>query len=164
MKNIQKKKSFSFYISDELWDIVDPLIPNRKRDGRRKFLRKSGGGRKPIEARQIFAGIVYVLKTGCQWKAVPKEYGSSSSIHSYFMKWEKLGFFDRLWRKGAHLYDELEGIAWKWQALDGSHLKAPISNESNGKSPVDRGKKWNKKTSSDRRKWYPTIHYDHRRK
>lgn len=51
-----------------------------------------------------------------------------------------------MWETGLAVYDDMKGIAWKWQALDGSNTKAPIGNEAVGKSPVDRGKKWNKKT------------------
>ena len=45
--------------------------------------RVTGGGGKPLGDRQIFAGIVYVLRTGCQWKALPKSFGSASAIHNW---------------------------------------------------------------------------------
>jgi transposase len=42
-----------------------------------------------LPARKVFEGIVYVLRTGCQWKALPKEeFGSASAIHKYFLQWE----------------------------------------------------------------------------
>ena len=40
-----------------------------------------------MPARQVFSAIVYVLRTGCQWKALPKEYGSASAVHAYFQRW-----------------------------------------------------------------------------
>ncbi|GAB64084.1 transposase [Candidatus Jettenia caeni] len=78
----------SWEVSDALWERVKPLIPVvPKRNPEKGYKRKVGGGRKPMEARKVFEGIVYVLRTGCQWKALPKErFGSASSIHAYFLQ------------------------------------------------------------------------------
>ena len=63
----------SWEVSNALWEIVEPLIPTPKRDKEKLYRRKVGGGRKPLEARKVFSAIVYVLRTGIQWKALPKE-------------------------------------------------------------------------------------------
>ena len=52
--------------------------------------------------RRVFAAIVYVLRTGCQWKALPKEFGSASAIHLHFQQWHRAGLAE---------YDKMEGIA-----------------------------------------------------
>ena len=133
---------YSWEISDEFWAKVEALIPRKRRERRRKYLRDPGGGRKPILPRTVFAGIVYVLRTGIQWKAVPKErFGSPSAIHRYFLEWQKAGFFERLWKAGLAEYDEMEGIAWQWQSIDGGMNKAPLALEDVGRNPTDRGKK-----------------------
>ena len=81
------------------WAKVEPLIPLPKRDPNKTYKRKPGAGRKPIAPRRVFEAIVYVLRTGCQWKALPKEtYGSPSAIHAHFMRWTEAGFFLSLWR------------------------------------------------------------------
>jgi transposase len=99
-----------------------------------------------------------VLRTGCQWKALPKEkFGSSSSIHQYFLDWEKEGFFESLWRVGLAEYDDMEGIAWRWQSIDGSMMKAPLAKEAVGRNPTDRGKKREQAPSSSGRLWRPAI-------
>jgi len=46
----------------------------------RTFLRKPGGGRKPMHPRKVFESIVYVLRSGCQWKALPKEQYSNMAV------------------------------------------------------------------------------------
>jgi len=153
-----------FHVSDEFWNAVSPLLIRRERNPKKKYKRQNGGGRKPLNYRPVLEGIIYVLKTGCQWKALPKEFGSSSAVHRYFRYWESSGTFHKMWETGLAVYDDMKGIAWKWQALDGSHTKAPIANEAVGKSPVDRGEKWNKKTFIGGRKWYPVIAIDNRRK
>jgi transposase len=112
----------------------------------------------------VFEGIVYVLRTGCQWKALPEErFGSASSIHKYFLDWKRKGFFVRLWRKGLAEYDDLEGVAWAWQSIDGAMVKAPLAQESVGPNPTDRGKKWNQTQPAGRREWNPAIDSRRRR-
>jgi len=111
-----------------------------------------------MDPRKVFGGIIYVLRTGCQWKALPKEvYGSPSSIHKYFLEWQRKKVFVRLWRKGLAEYDEVEGIAWRWQSIDGSMVKAPLALETVGPNPTDRGKKWDQAKPFGRREWNPAV-------
>ncbi len=110
-----------------------------------------------MPARQIFSAIVYVLRTGCQWKALPKEFGSASAIHKHFQQWQRAGFFLALWRSGLAEYDDLEGIAWDWQSIDGALVKAPLALTCVGPNPTDRGKKWAQAKFVSRRAWRPTV-------
>jgi transposase len=75
-------------IPDELWQRIEPLLPKRRRSRK--------GGRPPLNYRLVMDGIFYVLRTGCQWKAVPKGFGSGSSLHRYFQNWVKRGIFQKL--------------------------------------------------------------------
>ncbi|GHV42231.1 hypothetical protein FACS189490_10760 [Clostridia bacterium] len=54
------------------------------------------------------SGIFYVLRTGCQWDALPREYGSSSAVHRYFQEWGKAGVFEKVWAAGLERFDELQ--------------------------------------------------------
>ena len=54
-----------------------------------------------MAARSIFSAIVYVLRTGCQWKALPEEFGSASAVHKHFQQWQQAGFFVNLWRSAV---------------------------------------------------------------
>ena len=147
----------SWEISDEFWAKVEPLIPVRQRPTDRQYKRKVGGGRKPMPPRQIFSAIVFVLRTGCQWKAMPKEFGSASAIHTHFQDWQRAGFFVKLWRAGLAEYDSMEGIAWDWQSIDGAMGKAPLAKECVGPNPTDRGKKWTQAQRAHGRAWRPAI-------
>ena len=71
----------SWQVSDSFWPKVEPLIPSPQPDPNQQYLPKAGGGRKPMPARQILEGIVYLLPTGDQWKALAKE-GLASSASS----------------------------------------------------------------------------------
>jgi transposase len=84
----QKQVSEAWRIPDELWQHIEPLLPKRRKSRK--------GGRPPLPYRQVFDGIFYVLRTGCQWKAVPPEFGSGSSLHRYFQRWVRRGLFRRL--------------------------------------------------------------------
>jgi len=151
-------------VSDHLWSRAEALLPahNPRVGRRRKYQRRPGGGRKRIAQRDIFAAIVYVLRTGCQWKALPKVFGSASAIHTHFQRWRQEGFFVRLWRAGLAEYDEMEGIAWEWQSLDGTQGKAPLAQEAVGNNPTDRGKKRDQAQSAGGRPWRPALAYRRR--
>jgi len=148
----------SWEVSDAFWKKVEPLIPQPTRNPDKTYKRKVGGGRKPMPARQIFSAILYVLRTGCQWKALPKEkFGSPSAIHTHFMRWTHEGFFLTLWRAGLAEYDEMEGVAWSWQSIDGALVKAPLAQEAVGRNPTDRGKKRDQAAFAGGRPWSPII-------
>jgi transposase len=156
-------KAKSWEVPDVFWEKVEPLVPRPARNPERAYKRKSGGGRKPLDPRTVFEAIVYVLRTGCQWKALPKErFGSPSSIHAYFQKWERAGFFRELWQAGLAEYDEMEGIGWHWQSIDGAMTKAPLAQQGVGANPTDRGKKWHQAPPPGRRAWRPIVPRRHR--
>jgi transposase len=151
------KQIKSWTVSDELWNKVEPLVPARQRAQDHDYKRKPGGGRKPMAARNVFAAIIYVLRTGCQWKALPKEFGSASAVHKHFQNWHAAGFFLQLWRVGLAEYDGMQGIAWEWQSIDGAMGKAPLATECVGPNPTDRGKKWAQAQPAYRRPWCPAV-------
>ena len=133
-------------ISDEFWSLVEPLIPASVREEGRPYRRKPGGGAKrKYSDRLYFAAIVYVLRTGIIWNALPREKFEgvgSAAVHRKFQQWASAAVFLALWRRGLAEYDEMEGIAWLWQSADGSIIEAPLAQESVGPNPTDRGKKW----------------------
>ncbi len=145
-------------VTDAFWERVEPLIPQRVIEPKKKRVRKAGAGRPPKPARQVFEAIVYVLRTGCQWKALPKErFGSASAVHQRFLEWQAAGFFEQLWKAGLAEYDDMEGIAWRWQSIDGAMMKAPLAQEAVGANPTDRGKKRQQASSAGRRPWSPAV-------
>ena len=96
--------------------------------------RRAAAVRGPI-VRQVMDGIFYVLRTGCQWKALPREYGSGSTVHRYFQEWTEQGVFGKAWRRMLKRYDRRRGIGWNWQSVDGSMTKAPLGGEKNRQKP-----------------------------
>lgn len=119
-------------VSDALWERVEPLVPPAPSHAK--------GGRPRRPNRQLFAAMVYVLRTGIQWNALPRELGASSTVHARFQAWERAGFFADLWEAEVADYDELTGIEWAWQCVDGAMTKAPFGGAASGPNPTDRAK------------------------
>ena len=105
-----------FQISDELWEALEPLIPEHVNTHR------FGGGRPRVPDRTCANGIFYVLRTGCQWKALDATgICSGSTAHLRFQEWVAAGVFLELWRVGLERYDELKGLDWSWLSMDGAN-------------------------------------------
>jgi len=83
-------------------------------------------GRPIIPFRKVMDGIMYVLRTGCQWKMLPREYGSGSTCHRRFQKWVRLDVFKKIWIRLLKTYDSKKGIKWNWQSLDSISIKSPL--------------------------------------
>tara|TARA_R110000744_G_scaffold13172_1_gene38577 strand:- start:126 stop:596 length:471 start_codon:yes stop_codon:yes gene_type:complete len=73
-------------LTDAEWALVEPLIPPAKRGGRRR----------EVNVREVLNGLLYVLSTGCQWRAVPKDLPPKSTLFSYFDLWNWDGTLGRI--------------------------------------------------------------------
>lgn len=126
-------RSFDDYrMPDELWDQMEELLPD--------YPSSPKGGRPRANLRSVADAIFYRLRTGCQWNAIPPELAPGSTAHDYYQQWAESGVFDALWDKAVEFYDELIGLDWRWQSVDGAMTKAPLGGEKTGKNPTDRGK------------------------
>ena len=73
-------------LTDAEWDLVAPLIPPAKR----------GGNKRKVNLREVVNGLMYVLSTGCQWRAIPKDLPPRSTLHDYLDLWIWGGTLDRI--------------------------------------------------------------------
>src|SRR5260370_32822099 len=103
----------------------------------------------------MLGAILYVLRTGIQWNALPRAIGASTTVYDRFRAWERAGLFARLWAAGLQEFDELVGIDWEWQSLDGVLTKAPFGGAATGPNPTDRGKKGVKRSTLCKRHGLP---------
>jgi putative transposase len=126
-------------VSDAFWQRAEALIPVRT--GKKK------AGRPAKSDRQMLGAMLYVLRTGLQWNALPREVGASSTVYDRFRFWLAAGFFTRLWQAGLQEFDELAGLDWEWQSLDGAMTKAPFGGAATGPNPTDRGKRGTKRST-----------------
>jgi transposase len=73
-------------VTEEEWAEIAPLIPPARRGGRKRT----------VNIREVFNGLLYVLSTGCQWRAIPKELPAKSTIFDYFERWQAEGTLGRI--------------------------------------------------------------------
>lgn len=138
MKAEKDKKLLSWELPEPLWEALSKLIPEKE----------SKMGR-PIEVDfpKILAGIFYVLRTGIQWQAIPREmFGPPSTVYYYFSLWCRGRIFEKMWTKALEVYDDLKGLEWMWQSVDGAMTKAPLGGEATGPNPTDRSKSGTKRS------------------
>ncbi len=124
------------YVSDALWERLQPLLPPPPP---RRF---RWPGRKPLDYRKILTGILFVLKTGIAWDDLPADLGCGcgKTCRHYLQLWQEAG----VWRQlHALLLAELNGadqIDWSRGLIDASFAKAPEGGEDTGPNPTDRSK------------------------
>ncbi len=112
-----------YQIPDELWEKIKLLLPSPKP--------KKKAGRPRMDDRKAMTAIFYMLRTGCQWKAIPRSLGAPSTVHDRFKEWQEAGVFEKLWQAGVEEYDGKKGLDWKWQCMDGAITKAPLGGKRN---------------------------------
>ena len=137
-RTLNNAVSPDYRIPDELWEQIKPLLPPPRP--------KKKPGRPRMDDRQAMDAIFYVLRTGCQWKALPRALGAPSTVHDRFQEWRRAGVFERMWQAGLMEYDAKKGLNWEWQAMDGAMTKAPLGGEATGRNPTDRGKSGTKRS------------------
>src|SRR5213593_3302629 len=106
-------------VSDELWAIVEPLIPKLER--RDRF-----PGRRRLDDRKVLSGILFVLQTGIPWEHLPQELGCGSGMTCWrrLREWQQAGVWQRLHELLLARLNEVERIDWSRAAIDGSHVRA----------------------------------------
>src|ERR1700709_2040139 len=87
-------------LTDDEWDRIKPLIPPAKR----------GGNKRTVNERAVVDGVMYVLSTGCQWAALPKDLPPRSTVNDYFRRWDWDGTLVRI--------HHLLYVAWRREAAD----------------------------------------------
>lgn len=106
-------------VSDELWAVIEPLLPKHQRRSRYP-------GRKRLDDRRVLQGILFVLHTGIAWEHLPQElgYGSGMTCWRRLAEWQKAGVWQRLHEV---LLDRLRGadaLDFSRAVVDSSHVRA----------------------------------------
>ena len=95
-----------YWLTDEQWSAIEPLIPTRRR------------GVKPGRNREAISGILHVAKNGCRWRDCPAIYGPHTTIYNRFNRWSKAG----IWRQMLQQVTTSE--AADLQCIDSTTAKA----------------------------------------
>ena len=127
-------------VDDTLWAIIEPILLD--------FWPRKRTGRRPACWRGCLNGIIFQMRTSCQWNKLPKEFGDDSTVHRWFQRWAEEGVLEQIWAVLIEHCDELSGVEWKWQAADGSLGKARF-----GGPMSDRTPRIGRKTAPRRTSW-----------
>ena len=103
-------------VDDELWKIIQPIL--------NEWDPPSGTGRPRTDPRAALDGIIYQMRSGCQWNHLPRQFGDDSSVHRTFQRWVHKGVLERIWATLVGTCEELGGVDWQWQSADGAMGKA----------------------------------------
>jgi transposase len=104
-------------VRDELWEAVEPLLPEHPPDPR--------GGRPRVDDRVCFNAIVFVLFTGIAWRHLPAEMGCSpATAHRRLAAWQAAGVWERLHQELLRRLNAARRIDWSTSVVDGSHIRA----------------------------------------
>lgn len=113
---------------DELWDSF--LLPTL-----RELDPEPHTGRPRIDQRKALDGIIFQMRSGCQWNHLPKEFGDDASIHRTFQRWIARGVLEAIWAKLIEACDELGAVDWVWQSADAALGKARFGGIKSEKTP-----------------------------
>ena len=121
-------------ISRELWIEIEKILPTKE----------TTVGRPEFDRYTAFLGMLYILKNGSLWNALPEKYGCSSTVHGKFMVWSRLGIFEKILKLARKYYFQKHKYR-EWFAFDTLSKKAPFAKFA-GKNPTDRAKQGVKQT------------------
>lgn len=126
-------------VSDDLWERIEPILEEA-------WPRTNPRGRPHADWRRCLNGIIYHMRSGCQWNHLPQEFGDDSTVHRWYQRWCRLGVMERIWADLVAGCDELKEVHWDWQSADGWLGKARHGGDAVGANPTDRGKNGTKKS------------------
>lgn len=119
-------------VPDGLWERIEPLL--------NELDPPKSTGRHRVDRRRVLDGIIFRLRTGCQWNHIPKVFGDDSTIHRCFQRWCRLGLFKQIWALVVAECEELQAVDWEWQAADGCMGKARFGGATLARTPRTAGK------------------------
>jgi putative transposase len=103
-------------VDDELWQIIQEILD--------ELDPPSPFGRPRTSQREALNGIIYQMRTGCQWNQLPRRFGDDSSVHRTMQRWVSKGVFERIWAVLIENCEDLGCVDWAWQSADGAMGKA----------------------------------------
>lgn len=120
-------------VPDDLWHgFIVPILKEHDPEPRT--------GRPRIDQRKAFDGIIFILRSGCQWNRLPRKFGSDSSVHRTFQRWVRLGVFQKLWSALVSYARRLGLVEFDWQSADCSMGKARFGGGMSARTPRIVGK------------------------
>ncbi len=114
-------------VPDALWERLEPILL--------KHYPPARTGRPRVDLRRVVNGVIFRMRSGCQWNRLPERFGDDSTVHRWFQQFVADGVLEELWAVLLVECEELGGVDWRWQAADGCLGKSRFSGAKRGQIP-----------------------------
>jgi transposase len=117
-------------VTDDLWEAVEPLLPTEPP--------KPKGGRPRVPDRAALGGIIFVLRTGCPWRLLPKEpgYGSGTTCWRRLHDWQAAGVWETLHTRLLNWLGDAAAVDWSRASVDSVSARAKRGANRRGRTPL----------------------------
>lgn len=140
-------------VDDELWALVEPLLPPAKPR------RRLHPGRKPLDSRKVLTGILFVLKTGIPWEDLPQEMdcGSGMTCWRRLHDWQEAGVWQALHKLMLTKLHQANRIDWSRAVVDSASMRAVFGGAKLAPTPPTAERQGASIISSPMPKEYPCL-------
>jgi putative transposase len=125
-------------LPDGLWERIEPILERRYPPART--------GRPRADLRRVLDGVIFRMRSGCQWNQLPERFGADSTVHGWFQRFVRDGVLEEIWAELVRECERLGAVDWEWQAADGVMGKSRFEGDKRGPNPTDRAKSETKKS------------------
>ena len=115
-------------VPDALWERFEPILV--------KHYPPAPTGRPRADLRRVLNGIIFRLRSGCQWNQLPERFGDDATCHRWFQRFVEDGVLAKLWALLLRECEELGAVDWRWQAADAMMGKARLGGGKRGPIPL----------------------------
>ena len=115
-------------VPDGLWERIEPILL--------KHYPPAATGRPRVDLRRVLNGVIFRMRSGCQWNRLPERFGDDATVHRWFQRFVGDGVLEELWALLLSECEELGAVDWRWQAADGCMGKARFGGEKRAPIPL----------------------------
>jgi transposase len=132
---VSRAKSVATVPLETIWDVPDELWERFEGILVMKYP-LAATGRPRADLRRLLNGVIFRMRSGCQWNRLPERYGDDATVHRWFQRWVSEGVFEQLWALLLGECEELGAVDWRWQAAGGCMGKARFGGEKRAPIPL----------------------------
>ena len=132
---MSRAKSVATVPLETIWDVPDELWERFEGILIKKYP-LAATGRPRADLRRVLNGVIFRMRSGCQWNRLPERYGDDATVHRWFQRWVTDGVLEQLWALLLGECEELGAVDWRWQAADGCMGKARFGGEKRAPIPL----------------------------
>ena len=115
-------------VPDAFWERFEPILL--------RHYPPAATGRPRADLRRVLNGVIFRMRSGCQWNRLPERFGDDATVHRWFQRFVADGVLEELWAVLVGECEALGAVDWSWQAADGCMGKARLGGEKRAPIPL----------------------------